>query len=161
MQSVIWLQLALKDVHVNNINLFLFFKLPAAFWSGVRLIELTETYARVKVRHTWFNSNPFASIFWAVQGMAAELSTGILVMNEIRRSGHKMSMLVIQNKAVFTKKARGRVTFSCDAKDQVKKAVEAAVSTGEGVQFWLQSSGLDQSNDTVSSFDFQWSIKLK
>ena len=33
--------------------------------------------AIVTVRHKWFNQNPFKSMFWAVQGMAAELSTGI------------------------------------------------------------------------------------
>ena len=33
-------------------------------------------------------------MFWAVQGMAAELTTGALVMAKINESGKKISMLV-------------------------------------------------------------------
>ena len=150
-----------RSASLSKINHFLFFKLPSAYWSGVRVAELSANYAEVTVRHSWFNSNPFASIFWAVQGMAAELSSGVLVMNEIQRSGRKISMLVVQNKAIFSKKAKGKIRFSCEAEDRVRKAVEQTVATGEGVTFWLQSTGVDAANDTVSTFDFEWSIRLK
>ena len=60
--------------------------------------------AEVSVRHRWVNQNPFGSIFWAIQGMAAELSTAIFVMREIKKTGHPVSMLVINNKATFKKK---------------------------------------------------------
>lgn len=43
-------------------------------------------------------------MFWAVQGMAAELTTGVLIMREIKQSGERISMLVAHNKASFTKK---------------------------------------------------------
>ncbi len=66
--------------NVNKINTFLFFKLPSAWWSGVRLRSLDYEKAVVSVTHRWINQNPFRSMFWAVQGMAAELSTGALVM---------------------------------------------------------------------------------
>ena len=35
-------------------------------------------------------------MFWAVQGMAAELATGALVMQKIKASGKNISMLVAQ-----------------------------------------------------------------
>lgn len=100
-------------------------------------------------------------MFWAVQGMAAELSTGILIMQEIRRSNHRVSMLVVQNRANFSKKAKGKIRFQCEAKDSIQKAISQAIETKKGVTFWLNSQGVDESNDCVSSFDFQWSIKVK
>ncbi len=45
-------------------------------------------------------------MFWAVQGMAAELSTGALVMAAIKESDQNISMLVANNKATFSKKAK-------------------------------------------------------
>ena len=51
-------------------------------------------------------------MFWAVQGMAAELATGALVMSSISKSGVKVSMLVATNNARFDKKATGRITFT-------------------------------------------------
>jgi hypothetical protein len=49
-----------------------------------------------------------------VQGMAAELTTGALVMDKIQQSGKNISMLLLNNKASFTKKATGRITFTCN-----------------------------------------------
>ena len=46
-------------------------------------------------------------MFWAIQGMAAELSTGLLIMNKIKNSGYNISMLVLHNKASFYKKEKG------------------------------------------------------
>ena len=74
-------------IKVNNINAFLFFKLPAAWWTGVRLRFMDDEKAVVSVTHRWINQNPFKSMFWAVQGMAAELSTGAMVMHQLRKVG--------------------------------------------------------------------------
>ena len=145
----------------RSINTFLLFKLPSAFFTGVRLRSIDEKRCTTSVKHRWINQNPFKSLFWAVQGMAAELSTGALVMNCIRESGKPVSMLVANNKATFTKKARGRITFHCEDGEKIKKAIELAVETGEGQTCWMHSKGIDTAGDLVSEFDFEWTVKLK
>jgi hypothetical protein len=50
-------------------------------------------------------------MYFAVQAMAAELSTGALVMYQIQKR-KKISMLVANNKGVLLK-ATGRITFVC------------------------------------------------
>ena len=94
-------------------NTFIFFNLPSAWWTGVRVVKITSGYCEVKVRLQWINKNPFKSMFWAIQGMAAELSTGVLLMKEAKDLDIKISMLVINNKANFTKKAKGKLVYSC------------------------------------------------
>ncbi|HEA31083.1 MAG TPA: thioesterase, partial [Leeuwenhoekiella sp.] len=54
------------------------FKLPSAWICGVRVQTIGRNTCTTTVRHRWINQNPFKSMFWAVQGMAAELSTGVL-----------------------------------------------------------------------------------
>ena len=81
-----------------GINLYTFLKLPSAWWCGVRIVTLTPEVCEAKVRLKWFNQNPFKSMFWAVQGMAAELATGILIMQGAKSSQSEISMLVINNK---------------------------------------------------------------
>ena len=100
-------------------------------------------------------------MFWAVQGMAAELSTGILVINQIRSSGKKISMLVASNNATFTKKAVGRITFICNDGKKIDEAIKVAVETGEGQTFWMQSKGTNEDGIVVSTFNFEWTIKVK
>ena len=95
-----------------QLHLFLFLKIPISWIAGVRLKEMNDEICITKVKFGWLNQNPFNSMFWAVQGMAAEFSTGFLCAEKIRKSGKKISMLVVHNQAEFTKKAVGRVTFS-------------------------------------------------
>ena len=143
------------------INTFLLFKLPAAYFTGVRLKSISTESATTSVRHRWVNQNPFRSMFWAVQGMAAELSTGALVMSCIKESGHPVSMLVANNKATFSKKATGRITFRCDDGLKIRDAIQKAVETGEGQTCWMHSTGTNKAGIVVSEFDFEWTVKLK
>ncbi|MDC6352236.1 DUF4442 domain-containing protein [Zeaxanthinibacter sp. PT1] len=145
----------------SKINTFLFFKLPAAWWCGVRLQQIDQQRAVTRVRHRWFNQNPFGSMFWAVQGMAAELSTGVLVMQAIEDSKQGISMLVANNKASFSKKAKGRITFSCEDGHLVAPAVARTLESGEGQTFWMRSVGKDESGDIVSTFEFEWTIRAR
>jgi len=100
-------------------------------------------------------------MFWAVQGMAAELSTGAMVIDQIRASGEKISMLVANNNATFTKKATGRITFTCNDGHLIKEAIEKTIATGEGQTFWMKSEGVNEQGVVVSTFNFEWTVRKK
>ena len=70
----------------RKLNLFTVFNLPAAYFTGVRTQSIDAQKCVVTVKHRWINQNPFKSMFWAVQGMAAELSTGALIMMKIQET---------------------------------------------------------------------------
>ena len=78
-------------ITASKLNQFLFFKLPSAFICGVRVKTIDATECIVSVKHRWINQNPFQSMYFAVQAMGAELSTGALVMYHIQKSGRKIS----------------------------------------------------------------------
>jgi hypothetical protein len=144
----------------RSIKWFTFLKLPAAYFAGVRVSEINKDGCIVSVRLKWINQNPFKSMFWAVQGMAAELSTGALIMSSLHSSDIKASMLLIETKATFSKKAVGKITFNCKQGAEVSKAVVKS-STDGPQQLWLHANGIDSAGDKVSSFSFLWSIKTK
>ncbi len=148
-------------ISTSKLNMFLLFKLPAAYVTGVRATFIDEVKCEVMVNHTWINQNPFNSMFWAVQGMAAELTTGALMMSKIRASGKKVSMLVANNNASFTKKATGKIQFSCIQGAEIDQALRKAIETGEGQTIWLNSIGFNSEGLEVSNFNFEWTIKLK
>lgn len=149
------------DFTPSKLNKFLFFKLPSAFWCGVRVKQISEHQCVVKVKHRWFNQNPFNSMYFAVQAMAAELTTGALVMYHLKKSGKNISMLVANNKGNYTKKAKGRITFVCNDGHLIEEAIHKATATGEGQTFWMKSIGTDEKGDAVSELDFEWSIKIR
>ncbi|WP_306353014.1 DUF4442 domain-containing protein [Flavobacterium sp. '19STA2R22 D10 B1'] len=145
----------------KNLNKFLFFKLPSAFICGVRVKHIDEKECLVSVKHRWINQNPFNSMYFAVQAMAAELSTGALVMSQIQKSGKKISMLVANNKGNFTKKATGRISFVCKDGYLIEEAIKRTIETGEGQTFWMKSIGTDEKGVQVSEMEFEWSVRIK
>ncbi|WP_027067487.1 DUF4442 domain-containing protein [Maribacter sp. Hel_I_7] len=148
-------------ITASKFNKFSFLKLPAAWWCGVRLREIDKSRAIVTVKHRWINQNPFNSMFWAVQGMAAELSTGAMMIDQIEATGKKISMLVANNKANFSKKATGKITFTCNDGHLIKEALEKTIATGEGQTIWMKSFGVNEDGVVVSTFDFEWTVRLK
>ena len=145
----------------SKLNTYTFFKLPSVWWCGVRVTQIQKKHCEVKVKHRWINQNPFKSLFWAVQGMAAELTTGVLLMKEIQNSNQKISMLVINNKANFSKKARGQITFSCSPEDKISKAIQQLLETNEPQTLWLTSKGVNENQVVVSTFEFEWTLLTK
>ncbi len=146
---------------VKKINLFLLYKLPSAFFCGVRVKEIDETTCVVTVKHRWINQNPFNSLYFAVQAMAAELSTGALVMKHIKKSEKNISMLVANNKSNFSKKATGQIAFTCNDGHLINEAIQKTIATREGQTFWMKSIGTNQKGEQVSEMNFEWSIKIK
>lgn len=145
----------------RNINLFSAMRLPSAWLCGVRVKSIDKKTCVVRIKHRWINQNPFNSMFWAVQGMAAEMTTGAMVTAAIRDSGRKISMLVQNNNANFSKKATGRITFTCNDGHLIDEAISTTIKTGEGQTIWMKSVGVNEDGVVVSTFNFEWTLRLK
>ena len=141
--------------------LFMAVKMPIAFIAGIRLQSISQQEAQIRVRHHWFSQNPFRSIYFAVQAMAAEISTGILVMQSIRESHKNCSMLVVEQTAKFHKKATGKIIFSCSGGPTIAQTLSQLQQKGDSNTLVLQSVGRNVHGEIVSEFNFTWSLKLK
>ena len=137
------------------------FKLPAAWLMGVKVSLINNSDCICTLKYRWINQNPFKSIFWAAQGMAAEFATGVLLMREIELSKKNISMLLIDVEAKFIKKAIGKISFKCDKGLMIKKKVGSLNSQKTKSTMWIDSIGIDESGKEVSKFKFNWSILLK
>ena len=142
-------------------KLFILKQLPSAFFSGIKLVEITEEKAVVTIPFKYLTKNPFRSMYFASQAMAAELSTGIMALSQIYGKKPRVSMLVFDMKANFTKKATTKISFECKDGIKIKNAVEESIKTGEGVTIETKSTGKDKVGDVVSEFYFTWTFKVK
>lgn len=142
-------------------NLFLMFKLPAAFICGVRLRSIDAKKAVVTVTHRWINQNPFNSMYFAVQSMASELSTGSLIIQKIKESKATINMLVTSHKGDFTKKATGKITFTCLDGQKIDDAITATLKDGEWQKVTLRSIGVNAEGIEVSQYEYEWSLRAK
>ena len=152
---------SLMKITPKRVNLFMLLKLPLAYIGGVRVKRVSEEQATVKITYKWMNQNPFKSMFWAAQGMAAEMSTGVLVMRAIADSKENVSMLVTHQEANFYKKATGKILFTCKGGDEIRKAIKMSKQNKEGQVVQLIAEGKNEDGVVVSKFNFEWSLKVK
>ena len=105
--------------------------------------------------------NPFKSMYFAAQSMAAEFSTAVLLVSQIEKSGSNIALIIVSMKADFLERATEKIYFKCHVDNALELAVTKAINTGEPVTIELSSKGLDISGNMVSQFWFTWSLKLR
>ncbi|HTE10129.1 MAG TPA: DUF4442 domain-containing protein [Chitinophagaceae bacterium] len=147
--------------HPVKFRMFLFFKLPAAFFSGVRIKDIDEGKCIASIPYKWFSQNPFRSTYFACLAMAAEMTTGSLGMMHIRKRKPAVSMLVVKLEAVYFKKATGLTIFTCTDGEQLKATIEKAIATGEGQSFTALSAGVNEQGEKIADFFITWSFKAR
>ncbi len=140
---------------------WLFVKLPLGWFAGMRVEYLDGKTCRASMPMGWKTQNPFNSIYFAAEAMAAELTAGALGMLHIANSGEKVSLLVGGIEAQFTKKAISLTTFTCEDGDKIKAAIEETIRTGEGATAECVSIGRMSDGTEVARFKIYWSFKKK
>ncbi|RYY38815.1 MAG: DUF4442 domain-containing protein [Chitinophagaceae bacterium] len=145
----------------TRFNLFLLTRLPAAYFSGLRMRFCTDAECVVDVPFRWFTQNPFRSTYFACLSMAAELSTGALCMQYIYGTHTPVSMLITANTGRYFKKATGITRFTCSEGAAIKRTIDAALQGGAPQEFTATSIGRNEAGEIVAEFSFTWSFKAK
>lgn len=150
-----------KMINPFFFRLFLFLKLPMAFLAGLKLKELSDAHAVVRMKYKYLNKNPFGSIYFACLSMAGELASGMLAASKTYKSNPKISMLVVGLKVNFMKKAIGTITFKCNQGKEISTTIQKSIATGEGQTIEAITIATDGKGDVVAEFNITWSFKAK
>lgn len=135
------------------------FKLPSAIFWRLKMKSLNSEKCEVTIPYFWRSQNPFKSIYFAALAGAAELSTGALCQVALAGKG-SFSMLVVDFRAEYSKKASEKITFICDQGSELEGLINA-MQVGENAQLLLLSTGYNLSGEQVAKFFITWSFKRK
>ena len=147
--------------HPFKFRLFLFYKLPAAFFSGIKVREINENKCVTSVPYKWLTQNPFKSTYFASLAMAAEMSTGVLALCNVYKRKPAVSMLVTKMEAAYFKKATGTIFFTCEQGIEISSVIDESIETADSKIILAKSIGKNKSGDVVAEFLFTWSFKAK
>jgi hypothetical protein len=136
-------------------------KLPLSVLTGFKIIELNESKCVTSVKYKWLNKNPFRSTFWAVLGMAAELSSGAYALLATQGKGESVAVILISTKAEFLKKATGTNTFTCTDWTKLETAANRAIESNEPQTVLCETVGIDDKGEPIARFEFTWSFKKR
>jgi hypothetical protein len=134
-------------------------KLPTAVFWRLKIAHLDGERCEVTIPYFWRSKNPFQSIYFAALAGAAELSTGALCQLALAGRG-SFSMLVVDFRAEYSKKANTKTSFSCEQGAEVFDLV-ASLNPGESKQITMVSHGKNSSGEEVARFFITWSFKRK
>ena len=109
----------------------------------------------------WRTQNPFKSTYWAAQGMAAEMSTGLIPTAYVRAAPVPIRMILAGTNARFVKMCKGKSIFKHEAGNAVLCAMSQTLETGKSVECNLTSIGYDMIGDVVSEWSFRWSFRAR
>jgi len=132
-----------------------------AFLSGLKIVKLTEELCSVTVPYKSLNKNPFRSTYWAVLGMAAEMSSGALISMYTYKQKPSMATIIVSCKAEFVKKGTDVTTFVCSDGLKVKEAIIKAIEVNEPQVIECKSIGKNEADEDVANFGFIWSVKVR
>jgi hypothetical protein len=142
-------------------RLFLWSKLPAAWYAGLRVHEMSAKHCVVSVPYKWFTRNPFRSTYFACLMMAGEMSTGALAMAHLYRRKPSVALLVVKVESDFFKKATDRATFTCEEGDGILAAIEETTRTGEPTSFRAKTTGRNKEGEVIAEMWVTWSFKRR
>lgn len=142
-------------------RIFLWKQLPLAAFSGLSLRSLDEGGCTVLLPGGWRTQNPFRSTYFAAQAMAAEMSTGAPALVLVQGSEAKVSLLVTEVRARYTRKIVGESQFTFREIGEMADTVERAAQTGEPATYLARSIGRNQTGEVASEFEVTWSFKRR
>ena len=148
-------------LHPLKFKAFLLTRLPAALFSGVKIVSANENHCEVSIPYKWFTRNPFRSTYFACLSMAAEMSTGALAMMHAQNEDQKVSMLVVKVEGEFFKKATGRAFFRCEGGDEIKRVIKNCIATNEPGTIRAKSNGRNKAGEIIAEFYITWSFKAR
>lgn len=147
--------------HSFKFRMYLLYKLPAAFFSGIRIREINTEKCTTSVPYKWLTQNPFRSTYFASLAMAAEMSTGVLALSNVYQRKPAVSMLVTKMEANYFKKATSTSFFTCEDGSKIANAVNDAIRSGDGKTVTVKTTGRNKDDEMIAEFLFTWSFKAK
>lgn len=156
-------QIKFRDDFLSPLKQRLYYlkNLPMGFISGIRLIHLDQNKSVVTVPNRWLNKNPFRSMYFAVQSMAAELSTAAPVMLALHGFDADIALIIVNIKADFVKKAQSELTFVCLDYEQIYNTISGLAQAGDSATVMAKTTGKDADGDEVATFYFTWAFKRR
>lgn len=134
-------------------------KLPSVIFWRIKIKKISLEECWVTIPYSWRSQNPFNSIYFAAMAGAGELSTGALCQLAMAGKG-KFSMLVVDFRAEYHKKANQKITFVCNQGKELNNLIDSLKPGGTDTLTMI-STGKNHDGEVVAKFYVTWSFKRK
>lgn len=100
-------------------------------------------------------------MYFAVQSMAAELSTAASVMLALKDFNADVALIIVDLKVDFVKKAQSKIAFSCTEYSRIYETIAQLKQAEDTATITIKTTGRDIAGDEVATFYFTWSFRRR
>ena len=105
-------------------------KVPLIFFCRPKIVKIAKNSVTLKIPLMRRTKNHVGSMYLGAMCVGADLASGILSLNLVRKSKIKVVPLFKDMKSDFFKRAEGDVHFVCNEGKKINLMIEKAVSQG-------------------------------
>ncbi len=137
-------------------------KVPLIYWTGARIVEISDERCVVRMPFRRRNRNHLGSLYFGVLMVGADVSGGLLAFRMAHASGRKVSFVFKDVQGRFLKRAEGVTFFRCDDGAAISQALEETFRTGERINQTVSVNATTPSkfgDEPVAAFDLTLSVK--
>lgn len=146
-------------------RLFGWLKIPLLASVRPSVVELTETRCVVRVPLRRWTRNHLGSMYFGALAIGADCAGGLLAMDQIQRSGGRVSLVFKAFQATFLKRPESDVYFICEGgeaiRDQVRRTLASEERITEPMSIQAAVKLPDGSFEPVAEFMLELSLKRK
>lgn len=136
-------------------------RMPLLALSRARLVELNLNEATSFLPFALTNRNPFGSMYFAAQLMAAELACGGLVLLHNENHEQNFSPIVKHIDVEFMRAGFGDITYHCSQGVKAARMLERALRTGDRVEEVFEIEGTTKADGVITRVAITWSARHK
>jgi acyl-coenzyme A thioesterase PaaI-like protein len=148
-----------------GLRVFGWLKIPLLASVRPSVVELSETRCVVRIPLRRRTRNHLGSMYFGALAIGADCAGGLLAMDQIKRSGGKVSLVFKSFQATFLKRPEADVYFICDdgpaIRDQVRRALDSEARITEPMAIQAAVRLADGTFDPVADFTLELSLKRK
>jgi acyl-coenzyme A thioesterase PaaI-like protein len=148
-----------------GMRLFGWLKIPLLASVRPSVVELSEARCVIRVPLRRWTRNHLGSMYFGALAIGADCAGGLLAMDQIKRSGGKVSLVFKAFQATFLKRPESDVYFICEGgeaiRDQVRRALDSEDRITEPMAIQAAVKTPDGSFEPVAEFTLELSLKRK
>jgi len=134
-------------------------KIPMLSYTGVKLISINDTEAKVKVKLKRRTKNHLNSLYFGALAVGADIAGGIHAFYYAEKMNIKISFAFKSMNAQFIKRAESDCTFvsndGCKVENAVLKSIQEKIRVNETTKVYVY----DTFNEPVAEFTMEISVK--
>lgn len=142
-------------------NLFLLgkLKIPMLSYTGVKLISITDSEARVEIKLKRRTKNHLNSMYFGALAVGADVAGGIHAFYYAEKMNKKISFAFKGINAQFFKRAESDCLFVCNDGKKVADAVLLSIKNKERVNETTKVIAYNKNAEIVAEFEMIVSVK--